>query len=418
MKSQNLHAIVIGGGIAGPALALLLKKAGVTSTIYEAHPRLEDVGGGFTIAPNGMNVLEEVGVADSIAGSGALVSEFCFRDHRGKVLARYPAGNVEKYRWPSVAILRRTLHRILMDEVARQGIRVEYQKRLKELDYVDGGRVVVVFEDGTSAQGDFLVGADGVHSRVRQIIFPSAPGPTYLGVLGVGGFAAPSVVVAADAADRKSLNFTLGCAGQFGYCNTRQNEAGWIWWCHLPQDRELAAVPDEELRKKLLERYKGWHEPIGTFLANTPDIIRTNIYEAPPLPAWHKGRVVLIGDATHAMSPSGGQGASLALEDAMYLVKLLRQFSGEFEPVFAEFERARRPRAAKISAWAHQNETRQQIELGPLGCWLRDRMLSVVLPLFGARSLDWMYSYHVDWNEPIRGQNDGTGSLMPGATAA
>jgi 2-polyprenyl-6-methoxyphenol hydroxylase-like FAD-dependent oxidoreductase len=76
--------------------------------------------------------------------------------------------------------------------------------------------------------------------------------------------------------------------------------------------------------------------------------------------------VVLIGDAAHAMSPSGGQGASLALEDAMYLVKLLRQFSGEFEPVFAEFERARRPRAAKISVWAHQNETRQQIELGPL----------------------------------------------------
>ena len=88
MKSQNLHSIIIGGGIAGPALALLLKKAGITSTVYEAHPRLEDVGGGFTIAPNGMNVLEEVGVADSIASSGALVSEFCFRDHRGKVLAR------------------------------------------------------------------------------------------------------------------------------------------------------------------------------------------------------------------------------------------------------------------------------------------------------------------------------------------
>jgi 2-polyprenyl-6-methoxyphenol hydroxylase-like FAD-dependent oxidoreductase len=327
MKSQNLHAVIVGGGIAGPALALLFKKAGLTSTIYEAHPRLEDVGGGFTIAPNGMNVLEEVGVADSIAGSGALVSEFCFRDHRGKMLARYPAGNVEKYRWPSVAILRRTLHRILIDEVARQGIQVEYQKRLKELAHVEGGRVVAVFEDGTSAQGDFLVGADGVHSRVRQIIFPSAPGPSYLGVQGVGGFVPPSVVVAADAADRKSLNFTLGCAGQIGYCNSRQNEDGWMWWCHLPQgialtSTELAAIPDEELRKKLLERYKGWHEPIGTFLANTPDIIRTDIYEAPPLPAWHKDRVVLIGDAAHAMSPSGGQGASLALEDAMYLVKL------------------------------------------------------------------------------------------------
>jgi len=108
--------------------------------------------------------------------------------------------------------------------------------------------------------------------------------------------------------------------------------------------------------------------------------------------------VVLIGDAAHAMSPSGGQGASLALEDAMYLVKLLRQFSGEFEPVFAEFERARRPRAAKISAWAHNNETRQRVEMGPLGCWLRDRVLSVVLPLFGERNLNWMYNYRIAWD--------------------
>ena len=114
MKSQNLHSIIIGGGIAGPALALLLNKAGITSTVYEAHPRLENLGGGFTIAPNGMNVLEEVGVADLIASNGALVSEFCFRDHHGKVLARYPAGNVEKYRWPSVsvAISRTTLHQV------------------------------------------------------------------------------------------------------------------------------------------------------------------------------------------------------------------------------------------------------------------------------------------------------------------
>jgi hypothetical protein len=89
-----------------------------------------------------------------------------------------------------------------------------------------------------------------------------------------------------------------------------------MWWCHIPQEKELtsaelAAIDTEELRQRLVERFKGWHEPIETFLANTPDIIRTNIYETPPLPAWHRDRVVLIGDAAHAMSPSGGQGASM-----------------------------------------------------------------------------------------------------------
>jgi len=164
MISQNLHALIIRGGIAGPALGLLLKKAGMSSAVYEAHQRLEDVGGGFTIAPNGMSVLEEIGIADAVADSGAKVSEFRFRKQSGKVLARYRAGNVEKYRWPSVATSRTVLHRILMEETSRQGIQVEYHKRLKELGTVDRGKILASFEDGTTARGDFLVGADGVHS--------------------------------------------------------------------------------------------------------------------------------------------------------------------------------------------------------------------------------------------------------------
>ena len=91
--------------------------------------------------------------------------------------------------------------------------------------------------------------------------------------------------------------------------------------CHLPKDREqtsaeLAVVSNEELRKKVLERYREWHEPDRTFLANTPAIIKTNILEVRGLPAWHQGRVVLVGDAAHTMSPSAGEAASGALEDA------------------------------------------------------------------------------------------------------
>jgi 2-polyprenyl-6-methoxyphenol hydroxylase-like FAD-dependent oxidoreductase len=102
--------------------------------------------------------------------------------------------------------------------------RLNIKKRLKELASVDGGTMQALFEDGTTARGDFVVGADGAHSSVRQVIFPGGPRPSFLGVLGVGGFVSPSVIVAADAADRRSLNFTVGSAGQFGYCNIGQNQ--------------------------------------------------------------------------------------------------------------------------------------------------------------------------------------------------
>ena len=157
---------------------------------------------------------------------------------------------MKKYRWPSVATSRTVLHRIPMDEVASQGIQVEYHKRLKELATIDGGRVQALFEDGTTARGDFLVGAEGVHSHVRQVAFPSAPSPSYLGVLGVRGFLAPSVIMAADAADRSSLNFTVGSAGQFGYCNIGQNEERWMWWCHLPQTESSLARSWQQFRMR------------------------------------------------------------------------------------------------------------------------------------------------------------------------
>jgi 2-polyprenyl-6-methoxyphenol hydroxylase-like FAD-dependent oxidoreductase len=110
-------------------------------------------------------------------------------------------------------------------------------KRLKELATVDREKILAVSEDGTTARGDFLVGADGVHSRVRQVIFPSAPGPSYLGVLGVGGFVTPSVIVAPDAANRRSLNSTVGCAGQFGYCNIGQMKIGGCGGATSPRQR-------------------------------------------------------------------------------------------------------------------------------------------------------------------------------------
>ena len=405
MTSGKGHVIIIGGGIAGPAIALFLKKIGITSTIYEAYPHIDDIGGGMQIAPNGMNVLKEIGVADRIFKSGALASEMCFRNDRGRVLARIRNGRTEKCGQPAVAIARSILHQILVDEVVQQGIQVEYQKRLKNISETNDKKAIAQFEDGTTAEGDFVIGADGLRSRTRDILLPNSPKPFYTGMLGIGGFAAQSAIPTSNPRDKTTMHMTFGPGGFFGYCNcSPSEESELLWWSNLPRAEEmtkaqLAAISTEDMRQELLAIHRDWHEPIAALLMNTPTIFKGGIYDIATLPTWHSDRIVLIGDAAHAMGPHSGQGASLALEDAMYLVKLLRQSPGQLPQVFAQFERDRRPRVEQINAQTRRiGEGKRVSKSNPIASWFRDRFMSLGISLFAERGQDWMYNYRIIWD--------------------
>jgi 2-polyprenyl-6-methoxyphenol hydroxylase-like FAD-dependent oxidoreductase len=400
--SIHHHVIIIGGGIAGPALALFLKKIGISSTVYEAYPHLDDIGGGLQIAPNGMNILKELGMADRLIEQGAIASKICFHNHRGKMLACIPNGNPEKYGQPTIMIPRATFHRILLEEVERQGIQVNYQKRLKQITETDG-KPIAQFEDGTTAEGDFLVGADGVRSRTREVILPNAPKPFYTGLLGVGGFVSASVIPM-NLSDPTTVHMTFGPGGFFGYgrCSKTENQE-FLWWSNLPREKEmtkteLATLSTEAMRRELLNVHNAWHEPIEAILTNTPTILKIAIHDLATLPTWHHKHIVLIGDAAHAMSPHAGQGVSVALEDAMYLAKLLHQSPGQVETVFAQFEQARRSRVEKINAQARRNGDNKKTQ-SPISIWFRERMLSLFMSLFGAQSQDWMFNYTIAWKD-------------------
>lgn len=400
MANSPLHAIIIGGGIAGPALALFLKKIGMTSTVYEAYSHRADIGGGFQISPNGMNVLDKIGVAKKIAEAGYYSPTWRFLDSHGKIMVRFKNGRIERYGQPAVALSRTTFHKILMAEVEQQGIPVEYQKRLKAIIYKDNTRVIAHFEDGTNAEGDFLVGADGVWSSTRKIILPDGPKPVYAGFINLGGFVPQSAAPAMSQDDRNCMSMVFGEEGFFGFCKSSEDEV--MWWTNPVSEKELsreelAAMPMETIRQNLLNTFKDWAEPIGTFLRNAPDTVRSNIYEIPSLPTWYKNRVVLIGDAAHAMNPTAGQGASTSLEDAMYLAKLLRQYPNQLEKVFAEFEQARRPRVEKIIARA-QRLSKDKKPVGPVANWLRTKMMAGFFALFGERMMDGLYKYKIEWN--------------------
>jgi 2-polyprenyl-6-methoxyphenol hydroxylase-like FAD-dependent oxidoreductase len=387
------RALVVGGGIAGPALALFLARAGIEPVVFEAYPPSEDVGGGFQIAPNGLRVLAELGLADTLLAQGHPCSDMAFRNHHGRLI-----GVVRTVRaGRAVNVMRPTVHRVLRDEAARRGIDVRYGKRLTSVVEV-GREVVATFEDGTTEVGDFLVGADGVHSRVRACILPELAVPRDTHMISIGGFCAAGVTPPADPDDAGRLTFVVGPRHQFGY--SKMGPTQWGWWCHVhasgADERDaLMAMPFSALRDRMLERYRGWSAPVLDFIAATEGWLRTPIHDVPALPSWHRGRVLLLGDAAHAMSPAGGQGASLALEDAMLFGRLAADPSTPIEDVMAHFERLRRRRAERMVAQGYENDRRSLKELGPFGMWMRDRLMMPVFASFIERALHEVYTAQV-----------------------
>jgi 2-polyprenyl-6-methoxyphenol hydroxylase-like FAD-dependent oxidoreductase len=384
------RALVIGAGIAGPAVSLFLARAGIEPVVFEAHPRTEDVGGGFQIAPNGLRVLSQLGLADALLAQGHACSDMAFRNHQGRLIGVVRTAHAGC----AVNILRAIVHRVLRDEVTQRGIDVRYEKRL--VSVAEAGReVVATFDDGTTEVGDFLVGADGVHSRVRACILPDVAAPRDTSMVSIGGFCAAGVTPPADPADADRLTFMVGPQFQLGY--SKMSHTQWGWWCHVhaagPSARDaLMTMPFPALRDLLLERYRGWTAPAQEFIAQTEAWLRTPIHDVPTLPTWKRGRVLLLGDAAHAMSPAGGQGASLALEDAMLFGQLVADRTASIEDVMGQFESLRRRRAERMVAQGYDNDRRSLNKLGPVSQWMRDRVMMPIFASFIGRALSEVYS--------------------------
>jgi 2-polyprenyl-6-methoxyphenol hydroxylase-like FAD-dependent oxidoreductase len=214
-------------------------------------------------------------------------------------------------------------------------------------------------------------------------------------MIGVGGFAESPSAAPSDADDVHRLTFNLGPRLQFGYATFSYPDLLWGWWSHLPQETEparqaLQEISDDEMRARILAAFRGWHRPIEALISATPIVTRTAIYDVPTLPAWHRGRVMLLGDAAHAMSPAGGQGASLALEDAMVAGSRLAA-GRRFDEVFIEVERLLRSRAERLVKRAADNDARQVKQLGIFGQWMRDRLFPLLVPFIG-RDLERQYA--------------------------
>jgi 2-polyprenyl-6-methoxyphenol hydroxylase-like FAD-dependent oxidoreductase len=391
-------ALVIGGGIAGPATAMALARAGIEATVCEARAEGAEGAGAFlTVASNGIDALRVLGADEPVLAAGFPTPAITLRSGTGKRLGESRTGGTLPDGTVSHTLTRAALHDGLRGAALARGVRIEHGRRLVAA-HDAGDEVVATFADGSEAAADVLIGCDGVHSAVRRIIDPGAPAPSYAGLVTTGGIAGG---VAVDAA-AGSYEMIFGRRAFFGYAAAPGGE---VWWfANLPRRGEpaageLRAAGGEGWRERLLAAYADDAGPALSLIRATPVLFPvTPIHAMPHLPVWHRGRMIVVGDAAHAPSPTSGQGASLSIEDAVVLAMRLRDLPGP-EAAFARFEAERRPRVERIVKWAARMNSSKAA--GPVGRVVRDAMMPAVLRLAdGSRAHRLAYEHHLEWGAP------------------
>ncbi|RQP25262.1 FAD-dependent monooxygenase [Piscinibacter terrae] len=395
-NSPHRKALIAGGGIAGAVCAIALHKAGIEAEIHEAFDRGADgVGAYLTLGVNGIDALRVVGI-DALSLGGFDTPRMALHLSDGSLLAEFDNGPRRTDGIVARTIKRSDLYQALRDEALRRGIAVHYGRRLADARPEPGG-VVARFTDGSQARGDLLIGADGLHSRLRGIIDPKAPQPSYVGLLNVGGYARGVPVDVQPG----TMHMYFGKRCFFGMILDPQGEVWWFAnpaWPKEPRRGELAAMGDEAWRERLLAMVADDDTPAARIIRGSQQMFSPwATHDMPHVPVWHRDRMVLIGDAAHATSPSSGQGASMAIEDAVTLARCLRD-EPSIDSAFVRYDGLRRDRVERVVAQGRKNGSGKAP--GPLGRWMRDGILRLVFAHNDGsvpKTMRWIYDHHISW---------------------
>ncbi len=367
-KAQEFPLLIIGAGIGGLATALALQQAGFTVRVFEQAKQLREVGAGLTLWANAVRVLQELGLADLVQQLAKLPAptRAGFYTMRGKQLVQLSLRAVEEQcGGPSIAIHRAELQAALRERIAPGTLVLDRQL----IDFEqDATSVTACFVRGERVRGSLLIGADGIHSQVRERLFPQSQ-PRYAGYTVWRGIATGVTL--------PLMGELWGHGKRFGIVPLSEGRIYWYATCNTPEN---AVERPEGRQKELLERFKGWHPVVSTLLNATEDsaILCNDIFDLQPLTHWSKGRVTLLGDAAHAMTPDLGQGACQALEDALILARTLRH-AHSLEKALEVYQQKRLARANMVVMSSHRLGSVAQWE-HPLACWLRDCFLALTPP--------------------------------------
>jgi salicylate hydroxylase/6-hydroxynicotinate 3-monooxygenase len=376
VTSQRPSIAIVGAGLGGLTAAATLRQAGFDVRVYEQATRFSRIGAGIQMMPNSMKVLRRIGVEARVRDTSFQPYSHLNRTwDTGEVRRELPMPE-ELFGAPYLCMHRADLHEALASVLPANVI--ELQKRLVALDQ-QGGQVTLTFEDGSSARADAVIGADGVHSVVRDLII-GPDEPLHKGRIAYRAIFPSALMGGVDVGPSRTKWWGVDRHIVIYYTKPDRSEIYLITSVPEPAEwltRESWSTTGDvnELRRA----YEGFHPDVRAVVESCPSCHKWAILEREPLPRWSAGRVVLLGDACHPMTPYMAQGAATAMEDAAVLSRCLAEVRGrDFEGAFARYEAHRKPRTSRIQAISSANT------------WMQG----------GDEDTSWLYGYDA-WNVPL-----------------
>lgn len=393
-------AMIVGAGPAGTVAALALQAVGIEAVIHERRPRAtETAGSWFTVTPNGLDALDAVGALHLAQRIGMPSRTNIMLGATGSELGRLTLGRPLADGTTALTMRRSRLARVLADECERRGIEIHYDSPVADLSLTEDGRVSVRAGRGEDVTADLLIGADGVKSRVRSIIDAQAPSGRYVGLTNFGGITTGAhAFLSTSEREPEAWHFIFGRRAFFGHHVTPEGDA--VWFVNDPgpaltaQQREMTSLEEWQLR--LAGLFEADAGPASRLIRQGRlELAADNTYDLGHVPHWHRGPIIVIGDAAHAPAPSSGQGAAMAMEDGVVLAQSLRD-TGTISSAFACFESVRRRRVERIvRAGARSSSAKTPRRLARPATELM--MRAVFRYAVTERSTAWMYDHRIDW---------------------
>lgn len=347
-----MRIIIVGCGIGGMSLALSLRQCGLDDfTIIEQADELGEVGAGIQLSANAVRILQRVGLGEQLASFGVLPSGLSMRSWQsGEQVLWTDLGEVARKRFgaPYYHAHRADLLAALTAALGRAQLRLGC--RVAEIAH-DDDAVSLTLASGETIAGDVLIGADGIHSTVRQALY-GADSPRDTGLTALRGLVPADAVADLEIPEISAV--WLGPGQSMVHYYVRNGELlNWIGIVPAREgERESWSV--RGTKEEALDHFQGWYPEVLNIIERTEAPFKIRMYDREGMASWTRGRVALLGDAAHSMLPFHAQGAAMAIEDAWVLARSLEQGSGNVAAALAHYQEVRLGRANWVQAYSRQ----------------------------------------------------------------